>query len=263
MFHNFPPYPADRYSEYESDKRYFAQVIRGLKHWHKHHEDAMLGRPTVPDDANSTPATRQVKQFFDDKYNPKEYRQDRIFECDHFTEAATLVSQIVQTQGVEGLYSFFRAMSHEDDGSGIRQVDENRFKDIIRDVFVKHFETFPAEEAVHGGATVLHLLLSILHPLHATAAAPSALKYRSLRNRRLGRREDPPLEVLDNMLPLLTSMHTIAQHALDVLNVIEPIPDRPFPELAPIDTKYIRDAIDRARDARDSEERFGHDPAFR
>lgn len=248
-----PPYPVSRlpgehYPEYDRDKYYFRHTIDALKHWDKHQHYGHGDRPTIPNIAEPDLAFREMKQFFDHEYNPS-----TPLCCERFNEAADLLKQVIETNGVNGMYSFFRVLSHIDDGSSNMRQDEERFRKVLSDVFVPHFEPYPTEEIVHGVATVGHTAVAALSGLvHAPAAAYSALKFRKLRNERHARRESPPLDVIDNILPLLTSMHTIAQHSIDVLNVVTPVQDRSFPNLPPINIRFLEDTLDRVRHADDS-----------
>jgi hypothetical protein len=247
----YPQFPGTQqhYSEYERDSYYFTHTLQALKCWNEHRENGERERPVIPEADFPNMASREVKQFFDTKYQP-----EKPLACEHFAEATDLLDRIIKTNGVDGMYSFFRVLSHADTGTGGNSpIDTMRFKKILGEVFVPHFEPVPTEEIVHGVATVGHIAISALAGLvHAPAAAYSVMRFRKLRNDRLERRETPPLEVMDHILPLLQSMHAIAQHSVDILNVIEPVKDRPFPDLAPIDTTFLQTALERTRHADDS-----------
>jgi|GEM_PF-3680774 len=255
----FPYYPKDNdgwqaYSEYERDTHYFTHTLQALKHWDRHRESGGMDKPVIPETSSPNMASRDVKQFFDTRYKP-----EKPLSCERFVEAADLLERIVKTNGIEGMYSFFRVLSHEDDGSGRIRRDEVHFKKILSDVFVPHFEPHPAAEILHALATLGHVAIApvtgmVASAIHAPVAAYSVARFRKLRNDRLERRETPPLEVIDNVLPLLQSMHTIAQHSVDVLNAIEPIKGRPFPDVAPIDITFLQTALERVRHGDDLSE---------
>ena len=114
-------------------------------------------------------------------------------------------------------------------------------------MFAPHFEPSAAAEIVHGVATIGHVIVSALAGLvHAPVAAYSAMRYRQLRNSRLERLETPTMDVVDQMMPLLTSMHDIARQSIVVLNQIQPIEGRSFPEVAPINMHMLEVAMERA-----------------
>ncbi len=250
MIYPYPNYPRDHingngFNEYERDKYFFISTIEALQHWNHHLENGMRERPVVPEAYEPNLATKAVKDYFDNHYNAQ-----KPLECEHFDEAAGLLGKMVQTNGVEGMYSFFNVLSSVDTGRS-NELDKIRFKKVLTDVIVPHFEPAPTEEILHGVATAGHVLLAPLAGLigfaHTPVAAYSAMRFRQLRNKRLERREEPPLEVIDHMMPLLRSMHVIAQRSVDVLNDIQPIEDRVFPSVAPLDTKILEAALERVR----------------
>lgn len=246
----YPPYhncqQSVRYSEYERDALYFSKVVKALVQWNDHHEIGQYGRPVIMAAYDDNRAAQDVRQYFNESYVP-----EKPFGAERFDEAAGLLDDIVKTNGMQGLYSFFRVLSNTSDAEHAPTiVDKQRFKKILSDVFVPHFEPRPTEEIVHGVATVGHVIISALAGIiHVPVAAYSAMRYRQLRNRRLERLETPTFEVVDHMMPLMCSMHDIAQHSIDVLNHIQPIEGRPFPAIAPIDTHVLETALERARNS--------------
>jgi hypothetical protein len=249
-----------RYDSYERDAFYFRHTIEALLHWNNHFDVGTQHRPVIPEARDPNIASREVKHFFDNDYRP-----EGPPSCERFNEAAELLHKIVQTNGVEGVYSFFRILSNKSSPHGNSVTDEARFKKIISDVFVPHFEPRSTEEVVHGLTTLGHMLTLPLTGLaslaHAPVAAYSALRFKKLRRERLDRRESPPLEIVEHMLPLVKSMHTIAQHTVDILNVIEPIEGRSLPNVAPIDMQVLETALERVRHGSDLGE--SHDSYIR
>ena len=243
-----------RYQEYERDSYYFSRTLNALKIWNKHYETGERGRPVIPVGSEYNLAERDVQKFFDKEYNP-----ERPLNCERFDEAADLLDRIVKTYGMEGLYSFFKVLSQSPEpGKAPMAIDEGRFKDIVRTVFVPHFEPHQTEEIIHGVATVGHVVISALAGLvHAPLAAASAMRFSQLRSRRLARREEPSLDVIENMMPLLDSMHALAQHSLEVLNRMEPIHNRTFPNIAPIDMKMLQTALENLQNGNDIAEPYG------
>lgn len=254
MMYNFRHYPGDNdgtpsYSEYERDTYYFIHTLQALQHWNAQTQNGEMERPVIPEADNPNPASREVKDFFDHHYQPK-----KPLEAERFDEAATLLEAIVSTHGIEGLYSFFRVLSSEHDDSGKQMGDQARFKSIVTDVFAPHFAPHPTSEILHGLATLGHVAVApitgiIAGAVHAPVAAYSAMRFKSLRKERLQRRDEPGLDVIDNLLPLLASMHVIAEHSIEVLNVIEPIQGRPFPTLPPINIKMLETALENTRNS--------------
>lgn len=250
-----------RYDSYERDAFYFRHTLEALLHWNNHFDVGTQQRPIIPEAREPNIASREVKQFFDN-----DYRREGAPSCERFNEAAELLHQIVQTNGVEGIYSFFRVLSNKSGREfGNSATDEGTFKKIISDVFVPHFEPRSTEEVVHGLTTLGHMLTlpltGIASIAHAPVAAYSALRFKKLRRERLDRRESPPLDIVEQMLPLIKSMHTIAQHTVDILNVIEPIEDRRLPDIAPINMKMLETALERVRHGSDLVE--SHDSYIR
>jgi hypothetical protein len=249
-----------RYDSYERDAFYFRHTLEALLHWNNHFDVGTQQRPVIPEISDPNIASREVKRFFDN-----DYRREGPPSCERFNEAAELLHRIVQTNGVEGVYSFFRILSSKGSTQGNSQRDEATFKKIVSEVFVPHFGPRPTEEIVHGLTTLGHVLTLPLTGLasiaHAPVAAYSALRFKKLRRERLDRRESPPLEIVEHMLPLVKSMHIIAQQTVDILNVIEPIEGRTLPNVAPIDMQVLEKALERVRHGGDLGE--SHDSYIR
>lgn len=241
----------------ERENYYFRHTLEALQHWNNHENTGHTGRPAVPEALSENIASRNVKHFFDHEYVPESRPRS-----ENFDEAAKLLRHIIDTAGVKGVYSFFRILSSQQQPRGNAPADVERFRKVVSEVFVPHFSSFPTEEVVHGLATLGHIAISPLVSIaHAPVAAYSVMRMRKLRKERLERKDNPPLEIVEQMLPLLQSMHAIAQHSADIIDAMQPSQVDPFPPLPPIDMKMLHNALERVKhgdDLLDDDRPAGH-----
>lgn len=235
--------PNATYQEFYQEPHYFTHTLRTLKQWYESVREKPHARPVIPQTLPSNVAVVRVENYFNEAYQTN----DRLPE-QNFADAVQILEKIVSNVGVSGLYSFFRVLSHTDPtAKDVADKDDECFKRILSEVIVPHFEAAPVEERLHGMAAVGHTLAAaFLGPAHAPAAAISAGRYAQLRAERVEHRKSPSLDVINQLLPMLISMRSVAQHTIDILNTING-EDRILPPVAPIDIRFLEDTLEHTR----------------